>query len=123
MLSAFILHEIVVLLVDRVIREMHVFIVFVELDRVGFRGKSGQAFFVYIDSEGLVACDDHVDSEVKFIAVNQKRIGDISRDDAQLIDIQVIDVIDNVDPSSPGGVAGVRVHVVFNSSRFLATIS
>ena len=78
MLSAFILHEIVVLLVDRVIREMHVFIVFVELGRVGFRGKSGQAFFVHIDSKWLVACDDHVDSEIKFIAVNQKRIGDIS---------------------------------------------
>ena len=77
-LSTFVLNKIIVLLVYRVIGEVHVFIVFIELGCIGLGSKSGQAFFVYIYSKRLVACHDHVDSEVKFIAVNEEGIGDVS---------------------------------------------
>jgi hypothetical protein len=48
-LRIFILNEIIILLVDGVIGQMHVLIVFIEFGGVSFRCKSGKTLFVNVD--------------------------------------------------------------------------
>lgn len=66
----FILHEMLVLFVDRVVRQVHVLVVLVELGCVRLRRKSRQSFFIDVYSQGFVASYDNIDSQVKFVAVN-----------------------------------------------------
>jgi len=60
--AIFILDELVVLLVDGVVGEVHVLVVLVDLRGVGLTGKSGQALLKYVHSQWLVACNQHIDS-------------------------------------------------------------
>ena len=93
-----------VLLVDGVIGQVHVFVVFVELCCVCLRCESRQAFFVDIDPQRLVASDDYIYPQVEFVAVNQKRICNVSGYDAEFVDVQIIDIIDYMNSSASAGV-------------------
>ena len=94
-----------VLLVDGIICQMHILVIFVELGSVCLRGKSGQAFLVDVDSQRLVASDHHIDSQIKFIAVDEQRVGHVPRNDAELVHVEVVDIIDNVNSSTSARVA------------------
>jgi len=100
LLSILILHEFFVFLVDGVVGQVHVAVVLVELSRVTFRGKSGQALLVDVDSERLVAGDDHVDSQIKLVAIDQKRVGDVSGNHTSLVDVQLVKVLNDVDAAT-----------------------
>ena len=69
-LCLFILNKILILLINRVIRQMHVSVILVELGGVGFRGKTGKAFLIDIEPQRLIASHDHVYSKIKFVAVD-----------------------------------------------------
>jgi hypothetical protein len=73
------LDELIVLLVDTVVGEMHVLIVLVNLGGICLTGESCQTLLEYIDSQRFITCDEDVDSKIKFVTVNKKWIGDISR--------------------------------------------
>ena len=87
---------------------MHVLVVLVELGSVGLGGESGQSFFEDVDSQGLVARNNYIDPEVKLVAIDEEWVGDVARDDAELVDVEVVDVVDDVDASATTRVAGLH---------------
>ena len=56
---------------------MHELVLLVDLLRVRLRGKSSQTFLVDVDSQGLVARDHHVNSQVELVAVDQQWVRDV----------------------------------------------
>jgi len=56
---------------------VHILVLLVDLLGVGFRGETSETFLEDVDSERFVACNDNIDSQVEFMAVDQKRIGDV----------------------------------------------
>lgn len=87
---------------------MHILVIFVELCSVGLRRESGQTFLVDVDSQRLVASNHHIDSQIKFVAVDEQRVGHVPRNDAELVHVEVVDIIDNVNSSTSARVA--RLH-------------
>ena len=81
MFRVFILYEIFIFLVDRVVCKMHVFVILVELGSVCLRSKSSQTFFVNVDPEWLIAGYHHIDSQIELIPVDQQRVRNVSRND------------------------------------------
>ena len=57
---------------------MHVFVIFIEFSSINFGGKPRKSFFINIDPQWLIACNNNIYSQIKFIAINQKRICYIS---------------------------------------------
>lgn len=76
-LGLLVLHEVVVLLVDRVVCQMHIPIILVEFCCVRLRGETCQALLVNVESQRLVTSDHNVYSKIEFVAVDQQWIGDI----------------------------------------------
>lgn len=49
---------------------MHELVVFVDLLSVSLRGKPSQSLFEDVNSQRLVGSDEHIDTEVKLVAVD-----------------------------------------------------
>ena len=81
LLSILILHKLLIFLVDRIVGQMHVAIVLVKFGAVRFRGKSCETFLVNIHSQRLIRSDHYINTEVKFVAVDQERIGHVAGND------------------------------------------
>lgn len=86
-----------IFLVNRVIGQVHVLIVLVELGSVGFRGKTGETFLKDVHSKRLVASNDYIDSQIKLVPIYEKWVCDVSTDDTEVVDIQIVDIIKNLD--------------------------
>ncbi len=97
LVSVFILHKILIFLVHRVICQMHELVVFVDLASIDFAGETGESLLEHIDPQRFVAGNEYVYSEVKFVSVNQQRVRNISRYDAQLINVHLVDIVDDMD--------------------------
>lgn len=69
--TIFVLDKLIIFLVDTVVGEMHVLIVFVNLGGVSLTSKSCQTLLENIDSQWLIAGDEDVDSQIKFMTVNK----------------------------------------------------
>lgn len=93
MVCLFVLDKVCILFVDWVICQVHEFVVFIKLRSVGFWSKSSKTFFENIDAQWLVASDQDVNSKVKLVTVDQQRIGNVATDDAEIVNIQIIDVV------------------------------
>jgi hypothetical protein len=106
LLCVLILNELFIFLIDRIIGQMHVFVLFVNLLSVSFRSKSSQSFLKDIDTERLVTSDTNINTKIEFMAVNQKRIGDIFGDNTGFIDVNVINIVHNLDSSSLAATCG-----------------
>jgi len=78
LLAIFILDELVILLVDTVVGEMHILVVLVYLGGICLTSESRQTLLENIDPEWFITCDENVDSKIKFMTVNKKRISNIS---------------------------------------------
>jgi len=76
--TIFILDELFVFLVNRIIGQMHILVVFINFGSVGLTCKSSQAFLEHIDSQRFIACDQNVNSQIKLVAVYQERVCHIS---------------------------------------------
>ena len=81
LLSILILNKLRILLIDRVVGQVHILVVFVELGGVLFGGESGQAFLVDVDPQRLIARHDYVDSQIELVSIDEKRVSDVARDD------------------------------------------
>ena len=122
LLHIFILNKLVVFLVDRVVRQVHVPIVLVELGGVTLRGEPRQAFLIDIDSERLVAGYDYIDAQVKFMAVDQEGIRDIAANDGGFIDVELVKRLNDVNAAALRGVRWLDdpdVALRFGLSQFL----
>mmetsp|Transcript_9983 Transcript_9983/g.15087 ORF Transcript_9983/g.15087 Transcript_9983/m.15087 type:complete len:281 (+) Transcript_9983:1693-2535(+) len=106
--TVLVLYEVIILLIDRVVGQMHELIVLIELCSVGLGGKPCQPLLIYVDPQGLVASHHHVDTQVELVPVDQQGVRDVPRDDAQLVNVQVIDVVDYVDATASTRVAGLH---------------
>lgn len=84
---------------------MHILVIFVELCCVSLRCESCQTFLVDVDSQRLIASYHHIDSQIKFVAIDEQRIGHVPGNDAELVYVEVVDVIDNVNSSTSARVA------------------
>ena len=69
LLFVFILHKLVILLVDWVISEMHILVIFIEFSRVWLRCKPRKSFFENIDPQRFIWSDDHIDSQVELVSI------------------------------------------------------
>lgn len=56
---------------------MHELIILVDLRGVSLTCKSGKSLLENVDSQGLITCDENVDTEVEFVTVDQQRVGNI----------------------------------------------
>ena len=99
-----VLNEILILLVNGVVCQMHVLVVLVYLRGIGLGSESSQTFLKYVDSQWLITSHEHVDPKIKLVAVDQKWVGDISGDDRRIVNVDIINVIDNVDSLTLAGV-------------------
>ena len=81
---------------------MHVAIVLIKFGRVRLRGKSRQTLLIYIDSQRLIRCDYNVNAKVKFMAVDQQWVCNVTGYYRDIVHIQLTDVLDNMYPSSLG---------------------
>ena len=70
MVTRLILNEVFIFLIDGVISQMHEFVVLVNLRGIGLRSKPSQAFLEYVNSQRLIACDQHIDSQVEFMPID-----------------------------------------------------
>lgn len=102
LLLVLVLHKLFILLVDRVVRQVHISVVFVELRRVGLGGEPRQTFLVDVDAEWLVRGHHHVDAQIKLVAIDEQGVRDVARDDRCLVHIELIDVFNDVDAAATG---------------------
>ena len=79
---------------------MHVLIIFVNFGSICFACESCQTFLEDVDTEWLVAGYKDVDTQVEFMAIDQQWICDISWNDRQFINIDIIDVVDQSNSST-----------------------
>jgi len=77
LLGVLVLDEPLILLIDRVVRQVHVLVLLVDLLSVSLRGKASKSLLVYVDSQWLVAGNHAVDAQVELVTVDQKRIRDV----------------------------------------------
>ena len=96
LLTVFVLDKFVVFLIDGVVCQVHVAIVFIEFGGVAFRGESSKTFLVDIYSKRFIACNDNVNPQVKLMTVNEEWVGDVPANDACFIDIELVKRLNNV---------------------------
>ena len=70
-------NKLIVLLVDRVVGQMHVLVLFVYFLGVSFTRKPSQTFLMDVYSQRLVASYAHVDAQVEFVAINEQWVRNI----------------------------------------------
>lgn len=104
LLAILVLNEVLILLVNGVVCQMHVLVVLVYLRGIGFGSESSQTLLKYVDSQWFITSHEHVDPKIKLVAVDQKWVGDISGDDRRIVNVDIINVIDNVDSLTLAGV-------------------
>ena len=93
LLRIFILYEILILLVNWVVCQMHVFVVFVNLRCISFTSKSSKTFLKYIHSHWFIWSNKDIYSKIKFMSIDQKRISNISTNNWCIINTNIIDII------------------------------
>ena len=108
LLCVLILNKPVIFLVDRVIGQMHILILFVYLLSVCLGGEPRKALLEYIESKWLVARDEHINSQVKLMTIDKERVCDVFRNNAGLIHIYIVNIIDNIDATALTGIC--RLH-------------
>lgn len=83
---------------------MHVFIGFVDLRSVSLRSESSQTFLENVETHWLVTGDQNINSQIELVSVDEQGISNIPRDDRQLVNINIVDVINELDSSSLSGI-------------------
>jgi hypothetical protein len=78
LLAILILNELFVLLIDGIIGQMHILVVLIDLGGISFTGESSKTLLEDVDPQWLVASDQHIDTQIKFMAVDQKWVCNVS---------------------------------------------
>lgn len=76
---------------------MHILIVFVDLRSICLRCETGKTLLKHIDTQRLITSYKNIDSQIKFMSIDEKGVGDITRDDRSVINVNVIYIVNNID--------------------------
>jgi hypothetical protein len=104
LLCVLILHEVLILLIDRVVSQMHVLVVLVNFRRVCFRSETGETLLENINTQRFITSNQNVDAEVELVTIDQKRVCHVTRYDRSVVHIHIVDVVNNVDTLALAGV-------------------
>lgn len=100
LLGVLVLNESFILLIDRVIGQVHVLVVLVDLLGVGFGGETSKTLLENVDSQRFIAGNQHVDAQIKLMTIDQQGVRDVLRNDAGLVNVNVVDVVHDIDAST-----------------------
>lgn len=117
LLGVLVLDETLILLVDRVVRQVHVLILLVDFLGVGLGGKTCESLLEDVNFKRLVPRDDYVDPQVKLVAIDQQWVRDVLGDHTRLVNVHIVDVVHDVDAS-----ALARVSRLNDPNVFLALV-
>jgi len=87
---------------------MHILIILVNFGSVGLTSKPCKPLLENVYPQGFVTGYQNIDSQIELVTIYEQRIGYVSTYNGQLINIYVIDVINQTDSSSLGGIS--RLH-------------
>lgn len=76
---------------------MHILIVFVDLRSICLRCETGKTLLKHIDTQRLITSYKNIDSQIKFMSIDEKGVGNITRDDRSVINVDVIYIVNNID--------------------------
>lgn len=79
---------------------MHIFIILINLRCISFTCKSSKTFLEHIYSHRLITCNEHIDSQIELMTIDQQWISNISTDNASFININIINIINNINTFS-----------------------
>ncbi len=79
---------------------MHELVLLINLLCVCLRGESCQTFLINVDSKRLITGDHYIDSQVKFVTIDQQWVGNVFGDNTCFIDIDIVDIIDDINAAS-----------------------
>lgn len=99
-----ILNKTFVLLVDRVVRQMHELVILVNLLGVSFWSETSETLLKDVYPKWFIPGDNDIDSQVKFVAINKQWVRDILRNNAGLIHIHIVDIIHDVNTTALAGI-------------------
>ena len=102
LLSISIFNECLILLVNRIVCQMSNlgFLACQVLVLILFWGEADQTLSVDIDSERIVARYDHVQAQVEFVPLDQKRIVEVPWDDTSFVLDNIAQAVHNVDTAT-----------------------
>ena len=89
-------NKLIVLLVDWVVGQMHVLVLFVYFLGVSFTRKPSQTFLMDVYSQRLVASYAHVDAQVEFVAINEQWVRNILANYWCLVNVYIVYVVDEI---------------------------
>ena len=69
--------------------------------------KSGQTFFEDVNPQWIDACHEDIDPQIKLVAVDEERVGNIPRNDREIVNIDLCNVINDVNAASSRHVSGL----------------
>jgi hypothetical protein len=69
--TVLVLDEFVILLVDGIVGQVHILVVFIDFRSVCLTSKSGKSLLENVDAQWLVTRHQNVNSQVKLVTVNQ----------------------------------------------------
>jgi len=81
LLTVFILDEFLILLVDGVVCQMHILVIFIDFGGISFTSKSCKTLLEDVNSQRLITGDQNIETQVELVTVYQQRVGNVSRDD------------------------------------------
>ena len=79
---------------------MHASVVFIDFGGISFRSKSGQTFFEDVHTERFIRSNANVNSQIELVAINQKGVRNITGNDGEIINVDIVDIINEVDSFS-----------------------
>ena len=95
--AVLICNKLIILLIDWVVGQMHVLVLFVYFLGVSFTRKSCQAFLMDVYSQRLVASYAHIDAQVKFVAINEQWVRDVLANYWCLVNVYIVYVVYEID--------------------------
>jgi len=100
LLCVLVLNKTVILLIDWVVCQVHILVLFVDLLSVSFWSKSSETLLEDVNPQRLIPCNHNINSQVKLVTIDKEWVRDVFRNDTGLIHIHVVNVIDNVNATA-----------------------
>ncbi len=80
---------------------------------------------VDVDSKRLITSDNYIDSQVKFVTIDQEWVGNVFGDNTCFIDIDIVDIIDDINAASltcVGWLHDPHIFLAFMLLQFLVMV-
>lgn len=108
LLTVLIFDKFFILFIDRVISQMHILILLIDLTCVGLWGKSCQTLLEHIQAQWLIRSDHNINSQIEFMTIDQKRVRYIARYNWKLINVNIVDIVYQLNSSALCRICGLN---------------